>query len=74
MQEPLLSIPHVTHSLLRPAQFNVPLSNELRERPWEEPAYSEDIRYLQLWYDDKFPGVACNKFANGGNVERAAVY
>lgn len=35
-----------------------------RDRPWEEPCYSEDIRYLQLWYDDKFPGVACNEFEN----------
>jgi hypothetical protein len=53
-EEPLLSLPHASHPQLRPGLAGVSLSNELRDRSWEEPVYSEDIRYLQLWYDDKF--------------------
>lgn len=54
---------HASHSLLGPTTTGSMLSNELRERSWDETIHSEDIRYLQLWYD-KFPEVACNVFEN----------
>lgn len=56
-------MPHASHSLLGPTTTGSMLSNELREIPWEETIHSEDIRYLQLWYD-KFLEVACNVFEN----------
>lgn len=52
-----MGIPHQTHKPLVVAE-PLRVSTELQKIPQVKPLDDADMQYLQLWYDDKMPGVA----------------
>nr|UDL14011.1 MAG: RNA dependent RNA polymerase [Xiangshan martelli-like virus 3] len=67
-EEALLDLEHATHPVVRARVIGNSVTASAGCVPVSSVGLDEDVRYLQLWYDDKLPGVSLIDYSNDQTV------